>query len=52
MMIGGFDLKGKFEKSLRGLKANKAPGVDLIAAEFLQNLEEAEKISLSYVQNG
>ena len=29
-----------------GLKANKDPGVDLIAAELLQNLGQAEKIIL------
>ena len=29
-------------KALRGLKANKAPGLDLISAELLQNLGQAE----------
>ena len=28
---------------MRGLKANKAPGVDLLAAELLKNLGQAEK---------
>ena len=36
-------LKEEFEKALRGLKANKAPGVDLTAAELLQNLRQVEK---------
>ena len=36
-------LKEEFEKALRGLKSNKAPGVDLIAAELLQNLGQAEE---------
>ena len=39
-------LKEEFEKALRDMKANKAPGVDLIAAEILQNLGQAEKIIL------
>ena len=43
---GDFILKEEFEKALRSLQANKAPGVDLIAAELLQNLEQAEKIFL------
>ena len=30
-------------KALRGLKANKAPGVDLIAVQLPQTLEQAEK---------
>ena len=34
----------QFKRALRDLKANKPPGVDLIAAELLQNLEQAEKI--------
>ena len=46
MMIGDSLLKGEFEKALRGLKANKVPGVDLIAAELLRNLGQAEKIIL------
>ena len=36
-------LREEFEKALKGLKANKAPGVDLIAAELLQNSGQAEK---------
>ena len=39
-------LREEFEKALRGLKANKAPGVDLIAAKLLQNLGQAERIIL------
>ena len=39
MMIGRI----RFEKALRGVKENKTPGVDLIAAELLQNLGQAEK---------
>ena len=31
-------LKEEFENSMKGLKANIAPGVELIAAELLQNL--------------
>ena len=39
-------LKEEFRKALRGLKANKAPEVDLIAAGLLHNLRKAEKIIL------
>ena len=40
-------LNEEFEKALRGLKENKRPGVDLIAAELVQNLGHAENIILS-----
>ena len=46
-------LKKEFEKALRGLKTNKAPGVDLIAAELLLRTSEEEhfiKISLWLLQ--
>ena len=36
-------LKEEFEKALRGLKANEAPGIDLITAELLKNSGQAEK---------
>ena len=36
-------LNEELEKALRGLKANKAPGVNLISAQLLQNLGQAEK---------
>ena len=35
-------LREELEKALRGLIANKAPGVYLIAAELLQKLGQAE----------
>ena len=35
--------KEEFENALRGLKANKAPGVDLMSEELLQTLRQAEK---------
>ena len=43
MNEGNSILKEEFENALRGLKANKASGVDLIAAQPLQNLGYAEK---------
>ena len=36
-------MKEEFENTLRGLKSNKAPEVNLIAAKLLQNLGQAEK---------
>ena len=39
---GNSILKEECENALRGLKANKAPGVDLIAADLLQSLGQAE----------
>ena len=38
--------KKEFEKALKGMKVNKASGVDLIAAELLQNLWQAGIIIL------
>ena len=46
-MIGEYSiLKEEFDNALRGLKENKAPGVNPIAVELLQNLKQAEKIIL------
>ena len=39
-------LKEEFKNALRGLKANKAQGVDLISVELLQNLGQVEKNTL------
>ena len=52
MIIQGFDLKEEFEKALRGLKANKASEIDLIVAEFLQNLEQADKLFCDLYETG
>ena len=43
MMIGGFDFKGLWESIEGPVKANESSGVDLIAAELLQNLGQAKK---------
>lgn len=45
-MAGGTILKDKYNKALKEMRRNKAPGIDNIPIELIQNSEETVKEEL------